>query len=217
MQKYSFCIFGREYRLYSLQNGNKKLSENEISLYATENEKHDFAFDFCDTPPALCALLVGYFIFFLRGVPLSDIILASRGEVYKVERNGAYVTVQLPRRELKLGKINVLGVDTEYADTENGRIVYFENLPKLDKTVLTGLLIFPGADVAKKMLAVTGRGDSVRLYGEGDFDMLYAVAKFLCAKGILKSKIRAKYKNDSLIFTYENGIIKVGILPKIIK
>ena len=217
MQKYTFGIFGREYALYSLCAGNKTLSENEISLYATESEKYDFAFDFCDTPPDLCALLIGYFIFFVRGVPLSDITLVCRDCVYRVEKNGACAITELSHKKLDFGKINILGVDTEYADTESGRIVYFENLPDVDKSVLQGLLVLPKTGLKTKMLAVTGRENDIRLYGKGDFDMLYAVAKFLHTKGILKSKIKLKYKNDPLIFTYENGIIKIGILPKVIK
>ncbi len=220
MQRFTIEAQGREYSLISLPSPEQIPSPSEIILYPWDGEKADFEFDFCDTPPEMCAILIGYFLFFHRGLPIDTLTLYARGREYCVEREGAYVFYSLSPEKPLIKSGVFLGCEIEFADCEGKRASYFENLEKVDRRVLSALLLSGDKTESRRLLALGGEGDSVRLEYENPlgFEELSFIAGFLLSRGIFsRGRLNLHHKGRTLVYIYRDGAVKIGISPKIKK
>lgn len=219
METFIIKLLGFELKLISSGRREYPAGKNEISILATDGEKQDFDFDYFNTPPHLCALIVASFFAFVRGLPLDYIILNSNGKCYPCQRAGSYFYTGLSRCKILGGTCQTLGCVIEYYDIFDKRVFYAQNYERLDKSILPTVL-HHGNNPQAKGLAVL-HGDCKRLYLESEADIslsfFVSLGEYLLRSGMLRDKTTVIYKSDTVKYLYEDGEIKIGISPKIKK
>ena len=220
MQKFRVEMPGGEYSLISSPSFDKKPSEDEIFLLPSSSEMYEFEFDFCNTPPEICAIIIGYFLICYRGLPLDAICLYSRGVRYFPEyREGHIFTVIKSPLAVIMGSALLFGCETEYADIGALRIAIVKDCDKVDKRIFPALLLAGEKTDARRLISLSETESGVKCKSEAPlgFQDFVSIGKFLLSKGLLTRKISLDCNGASVFYTYHGGVVIMGVTPRIYK
>lgn len=219
MQKLRVETLGKRYSLISSPDLDKKPNKDEIFLFPSVVGTEDFEFDFCDTPPELCALIIGHFLLSFRGLPLDELTLVSRGKRYRVYKNRGYAEIGLEKKKINFSSVRLYGCECEFCDCGRIRMTFFKDADKVDRAVLTSLLLEGEKTDARSLVLIScdARGLRAECERELSYDELSAIAAFLHYKKMIFEETVLYFKDHSVLYTCRNGVLKMGVLPKIYK
>jgi hypothetical protein len=215
MQRFLLKILNREYLLVTCPNSCEKPEKNQIFLLPTDSEDFDFKINFCDTPPEIAKLICANFLFFYRGLPLSELKLLCNGKAENCEKFGPLVYTKVNFRKSLLKKTEILGCEIAYRDFENVRIVNNNSDKEWDGHIKSALLLASENNAHSLLILKNGEISVFPAENTLDFSDFSSLASFLFLQTLISESLNFNYLNTKFSVRIKDGVLQIGIFPPV--